>query len=486
MNSKFNNMNLPDKYEYIFNHDTGKVGLVYKGAKETETVLPAIYETAEAFKSLGKILIVFRETENSFYTLTNKSGKIKIVNILDILASSTALYLKMPGKFKGNPHEWNKISTDMRVEKNIGCMEISDTSLRNGERILPTHKSTVDMVDKHNKNCRLTLRNGDVDEVLTFASSAKVKTVTGNAKSNQESDWHRFEFDLTTGQVSMFNQYGELTRINKFKSIAEYAFAISPIVNSKLSTSEEMDSSGRVHKLVSTERINASNSEKVAKFIRSFAENTDFALIAMLACTYPNITNNDAYKKSYAHITGSEYSICVVSVDKMIVIAIKKHHGKIVLSSVLRDESLWCLGNVDTHISVDKISKKQLDDKSVDFSQIGMPINVANRRSYNGIVIGAYKYTEFVSLELGLKLVSKENPEAVANMKFSLGIFGNFEYYSNRYMAREIKRDNMSLAVGCEGLTRQEEVSRYNKKYDPKNTLISTKTNWHSSILVKV
>lgn len=216
-----NAQGLPEKYEIIRGEES-RYGLRYMGAKKEEVILEPRYIVCSAFKALGKVLLVYfvdpenikngegiinsddmpenelkqrERAETGYYVIRNRKGDL-YTTAYDFAASNKFLFIQIK---TNRGLELVSLDKDLNEVKRLGCLTFDDHYTKNGNRVLPSSRKSLEVRDKNGDLCRINLIDGTLDSVISFNRPTSKKTVT--AKESVEPKEWTYELNLTKGKI---------------------------------------------------------------------------------------------------------------------------------------------------------------------------------------------------------------------------------------------------------------------------------------------
>lgn len=468
MIDKLNIAGLPVKYDYIFSEDRSLMGISYYGKKE-EVIVPAECTEATVFKSLGKICIVYKRYDESTYTLTNRKKTLKLEGINDFVAGPSFLYVQITGETSGGL-EWRVLNKDFESIKNLGAFTLNDIATKGGARIISATRTSLEVLDRHEKTCRITLKDSIIDEVITFGN--KLKTP---ATEKEKSSTYNFEFNLSTGKVKMVGNQGDEMKINKFSNMGRVKSSIVNLMDSEFEESEiEVPVKRHFEKysIATVKDVSREKAHKIGRLLHRFEECADFAIIALLIETYTTdglIEKIDKEFVDVASITGEEvlngkrqYAIlCTNMKDILITLILERVSGKIIYDVCDKDNTnVWYISKHDVKVS-DVQSQVERFPDNIDKDAMKLPLNISKNKDSYGNCIENERFENIVYVNSLLTFTTDDGNSV--NTKFAFMIYDGFTY--------DIKKIKTRKKI--EELSKQE---LHNRKYNVDDIILSTRT----------
>lgn len=475
MIDKLNAFDLPDKYEYITSEDGALMGISYVGKKE-EIILEPEYIEATVFKSLGRVCLIFKEPGSDTYTLVNKKKTEKVEGIYDFVASPSIFYIQVQGEFNRENLEWCVLNKDFERAKNLGVFTLTDPSTSNGNRVLSSTQKNLEILDRHEKTCRITLKDSSIDEVITFGNKKKATN-----DKHHESSSYRLEFNLTNGRVKMVGNLGDDVRINTFTNLDKNKSFIINLLNTEIvedTVTVRVKRHDETYNMVYA-NIKSDIALKISKFLSRFEENTDFDVISTLLSKKTTGDLMDNFENGFTDIESVEglsginaYAIkCINTRNSLLTLVLNRTNGKVIYDWCDKDNTLLWNEDGDFDISIKiknkGISKIDRDLEEYERKALKYPLIIVKRRTPTGEAIENERYeTEItcicdICFDIGSKTYHNE---------FGIIISDGFRYDIKKIRSRKDADLN--------------KYELHDRVYNPDNIVLTSRTGYSSVFTV--
>lgn len=465
MIDRLNTLGLPEKYDYLISKDNQLVGLEYMG-KKAEVVIEPICTELTAFRSIGKVCIVYKKQGESTYTLSNKKKTEVLHGIYDFAAGPTFLYVKMDGEVKKDTHEWYSLGKGFAVVKTMGVFELHDAATNSGARVISGTRNSLDVLDRHNKTCRIMIKDASIDEVITFGDKKL------NAADRPPATEYDFEFNLSTGRVKMTGDDDSEIRINTFKNIKASKAEIVSLFDSDITedtVNKQVKRHIETYEIVYVKKVAAIKAKQISKMLSRFEENSDFSVVSLLVVTFGLKGLSERLEKGFKDIVTIENTQVIRGVRKyavqffimenqIITLVLDRTSQKISYDTYDKvGTTMW--GAESTTVEV-KNFLCDIEEDSTEFrpDTLKLPLTINKGKDTSGNTLNDYAFDRILFCQIDIEYGVEKTKDSIG-----LVIFDGFSYNVKKIKSRKKEEDLSKHEV-------------HSKKFNPDDIVISTKT----------
>lgn len=417
-----NMLELPDKYSLIRNEsDSNKWGIKYSGAKKDIVIVEPECRVCTVFKALGKILIAYTtegDDGEEYFVIRNRKGDLEIKEkVYDFVASNKALYCHIK---TDRGLELANYDKNLRVVKTFGKLTFDDHYTLNGNRVIPNTRQTLDVRDSDGNLCRINLIENTLEDVISFAKSARVNSGTDTGEPEFKIDYYDYKLNITKSTITRMSTLQNVG-IATVSDIGEYLGELSILMGVSPTMKEEEVQVKRHKELYRTyefANVSVERADLIDSILKSIPSFGSFDLIAKLLRLHNN-NIEDVYRTLSEGFTKviedsfNGYSFKMLTTSDEEYMLIKKGNNKVYclsepLSEGMIESSEYEVVDFDVHFT-------ELDSESQ--SKIPKPLQHKDKKE------SMYQRMIGVSLEL-----DSIDVEEAPRIERKVVIFDRFSY----------------------------------------------------------